>query len=231
MDFVHRNRNRIAMQSHVWVTAWNCRNNLAVYVVVLGDRRMGGRMAAILWKILYWAWLTSEVLLILITRTRKSGGKVRDRGSLLVLWAVISCSVSAGTWYGETHPHTLFVGAHWIGPASVLILATGLAVRWTSIVTLGRSFSVNVAIHADQRLYRTGLFALVRHPSYTGLLIIFAAIGVRTRNWVGLAILLIPTVAALLYRIHVEEAALGDAFGEEYQEYSRTTKRLVPGIY
>jgi protein-S-isoprenylcysteine O-methyltransferase Ste14 len=39
-----------------------------------------------------------------------------------------------------------------------------------------------------------------------------------------------PPLAALLYRIHVEEAALRNAF-DEYDDYSRTTKRLIPGIY
>jgi protein-S-isoprenylcysteine O-methyltransferase len=53
----------------------------------------------------------------------------------------------------------------------------------------------------------------------------------HTRNWVGLAITLVPTTAALLYRIHVEEAALRQAFGQEYSDYSRATKRLIPGIY
>jgi protein-S-isoprenylcysteine O-methyltransferase Ste14 len=75
------------------------------------------------------------------------------------------------------------------------------------------------------------LFAVVRHPSYTGMLIIFAAIGVRTENWIALAIILAPSFATLLYRIHVEETALTEAFGAEYAEYSRETKRLVPGIY
>jgi protein-S-isoprenylcysteine O-methyltransferase Ste14 len=41
----------------------------------------------------------------------------------------------------------------------------------------------------------------------------------------------LPTTAALLYRIHVEEAALNQAFGAQYQAYSATTKRLIPGIY
>jgi protein-S-isoprenylcysteine O-methyltransferase Ste14 len=41
----------------------------------------------------------------------------------------------------------------------------------------------------------------------------------------------IPTTAALIYRIHIEEAALRDAFGDEYLLYSRSAKRLVPGVY
>jgi protein-S-isoprenylcysteine O-methyltransferase Ste14 len=114
---------------------------------------------------------------------------------------------------------------------SVAILAAGLAIRWTAVATLGKKFSANVAIHASQTLHRSGLFRFVRHPSYTGLLLIFVALGIHTRSWWGLAVMLIPTTAALLYRIHVEEAALVVAFGQEYRDYSRTTKRLIPGIY
>jgi protein-S-isoprenylcysteine O-methyltransferase Ste14 len=188
-------------------------------------------VALTLWKILYWAWIVSEMIVIVVTRTRRSKGGVHDRGSILVLWFVISWAIGLGSWYGAVHAHTMFGGAHWVKTASVGILAAGLAIRWTSILSLGRAFSVNVAIHADQKLYRKGLYSLARHPSYTGMLVLFAAMGVRTQNWVALAIVMIPSFAALLYRIHVEETALGQAFGQEYAEYSRTTKRLVPGLY
>jgi protein-S-isoprenylcysteine O-methyltransferase Ste14 len=185
----------------------------------------------ILWNALYGAWMVTEVLLVIVTRTRRSTGKVRDRGSILVLWSVIFCSIWTASWYGSTHPHTLFDGAHWVSAASVAVLAIGLAIRWTSILSLGRAFSVNVAIRADQKLYRGGLFALVRHPSYTGMMAIFVAVGLHLRNWAALAVVTIPPFAALLYRIHVEEAALGHAFGADYADYRRTTKRLIPGIY
>jgi protein-S-isoprenylcysteine O-methyltransferase Ste14 len=164
--------------------------------------------ASPLWHALFWTWTASEVLILLVTRTHRRSGTVRDRGSIVVLWIVIFSSIFAGSWYSGTHPHTISAGAHWVRTASVAMLVAGLAVRWTAIASLGRSFSANVAIHANQKLYRKGLFALVRHPSYTGMVIIFAAIGLHMRNWAGLAIVLIPTTAALLYRIHVEEAAL-----------------------
>jgi len=60
---------------------------------------------------------------------------------------------------------------------------------------------------------------------------VFLAVGLHSRNWVSFAVVLVPTIAALLYRIHVEEAALAEAFGEEYVAYSKETKRLVPGVY
>jgi protein-S-isoprenylcysteine O-methyltransferase Ste14 len=183
------------------------------------------------WTILNWIWIASEVLILVITRTRRSSGNVHDRGSLLILWPVIVISITIGTWIGESHPPTIFGGAHWIRSLSLALLIAGLAIRWTAIVTLGRSFSANVAIHANQTLHKTGLFRFVRHPSYSGMVILFVAVGLNTRNWIGLAIILIPTTIALLYRIHVEEAALTRAFGQEYLDYSGCTKRLIPGIY
>jgi protein-S-isoprenylcysteine O-methyltransferase Ste14 len=63
------------------------------------------------------------------------------------------------------------------------------------------------------------------------MLLIFAAMGIMERNWGSLAIVLVFPTAVLLYRIHVEEMALREAFGDDYVEYSKVTKRLAPGIY
>jgi len=186
---------------------------------------------SLVWQILYWAWVASEVAILVVTRTREGGGEIRDRSSLRVLWLVIVVSITAGIWIGETHRHTIFHGAWWVRPVSLGMIAVALAVRWTAVLTLGRSFSANVAIHATQTVHKTGLFRFVRHPSYSGLLLVFAAIGLHTRNWLSLAVIVIPTTAALMYRIHVEEAALREAFGDEYEAYSRRTKRLIPGVY
>jgi protein-S-isoprenylcysteine O-methyltransferase Ste14 len=115
--------------------------------------------------------------------------------------------------------------------AGVIVLIGGLVVRCIAIVTLGKAFSANVAIKSAQTIQRTGIYAVLRHPSYSGLLLIFLGIGFHSRNWLGLAVAFLPTTAALLYRIRIEEAALSKTFGQEYLAYSRTTKRLVPGVY
>jgi protein-S-isoprenylcysteine O-methyltransferase Ste14 len=110
-------------------------------------------------------------------------------------------------------------------------MVAGLAIRWTAILSLGASFSTNVAIHSRHTLRTNGLYRWMRHPSYTGMLLIFAAVGLYQRNWISLAILLIFPTAALIYRIHVEELALTEAFGSQYVDYSKSTRRLLPGIY
>ena len=125
----------------------------------------------------------------------------------------------------------MFGGPPWLKTASVAALVAGLAVRWTAVFTLGKSFSANVAIRESQKMIRSGLYRMVRHPSYLGLLIVFVAIGIHSRNWASFVVAIVPPTAALIYRIQVEEAVLREAFGEQYAQYSRVTKRLVPGVY
>jgi protein-S-isoprenylcysteine O-methyltransferase Ste14 len=188
-------------------------------------------MAAILWTSFCWAWVASEVLIAIATRTGKGGGKVRDRGSQVILWMVIVISVTACERMRRIMPANMFGGAAWLKTASVVVLVAALAIRWTAVFTLGRSFSANVAIRESQKMMRSGLYRMVRHPSYLGLLMVFVAIGIHSRNWISFVVAIVPTTAALIYRIQVEEQALQEAFAAEYVQYSRVTKRLVPGLY
>ena len=201
---------------------------------LVGEGRVGETCSMtvhLIWKTLYWAWILTEVLVLVVTRTRRGGGDVQDRGSLIVLWTVIFGAMFGGSWVGAVYQPAMFPAGHWLRYVCLGLLMLGLAIRWSAIYTLGKSFSANVAIHSTQKLNQSGLFRWMRHPSYTGMMLIFVAMGLATRNWVGLAIIVALPMAALLYRIHVEEVALTGAFGAEYVEYSERTKRLIPGIY
>ena len=48
-----------------------------------------------LWRILIWGWLASEIVIAVATRTKRSSGNVRDRGTLAILWIVIFASITA----------------------------------------------------------------------------------------------------------------------------------------
>jgi protein-S-isoprenylcysteine O-methyltransferase Ste14 len=191
---------------------------------------------SILWKVFYYAWLASEIYIAIATRTRRGKGNVRDRGTMLLLWAVIFSSIFCGIWISEAQGPNLaegpmIFGAPWIKFVSLPVLIFGLALRWTAVLSLGKSFSANVAIHSTQTVLKTGLYRWMRHPSYTGLLLCILAVGLHTHNWISLLVIFVPPAAALLYRIHVEEIALREHFGQEYIDYSRQTSRLIPGIY
>jgi protein-S-isoprenylcysteine O-methyltransferase Ste14 len=183
------------------------------------------------WQILYWIWVASEVIIGVATRTKESSGKVRDRGSLLLLWIVILGSMTAAIWISEANLPNMFGGTRALKAAGLIVLVIALGIRWTAIYTLGKSFSSNVAILDSTKLNRSGLYRYVRHPSYLGLMLVFLAVGLHSRNWLSLAIALVPTTSAVLYRIHVEESALRQAFGEEYVIYSKQVHRLIPGLY
>ena len=185
---------------------------------------------SVIWTGLFWAWTASEIALAISTHTRRSEGAVHDRGSLFVLWAVIAGSITASNWALHLLPSADFV-APWVPVIAVALLAAGLVIRWSAILSLGRFFSVNVAIQTSQIVYRKGLYRLVRHPSYLGIMVIFLGIGLHLGNWAAVGIMLLLPAAALLYRIHVEEKALTTAFGIEYQAYCAVTKRLIPGVF
>jgi protein-S-isoprenylcysteine O-methyltransferase Ste14 len=191
---------------------------------------------SIFWQIFYFSWFASEIYIAIATRTRRGTGNVRDRGTMLLLWVVIFTAIFCGSWIGEAQgpnvpPGPIVFGAPWMKFASLLVLIFGLGLRWIAVLSLGKSFSSNVAIHAKQRVHKTGLYRWMRHPSYTGLLLCILAIGLHTRNWISLLVIFIAPTVALLYRIHIEEIALREHFGQEYIDYSRQTSRLIPGIY
>jgi protein-S-isoprenylcysteine O-methyltransferase Ste14 len=183
-----------------------------------------------LWEFLLWGWMGHEVVIAIATRTRRSQGTVHDRGTQLLIWAVIVFSFYAAGW--AEAPGLEMPFSHYpLRIASVVLMVLGLVVRIVAIVTLGKAFSANVAIRSTQALQRGGLYRLVRHPSYLGLEIIFVSVGIWSHNWGSMAVMIGLPTAAVLYRIHVEEKALRGAFGAEYDEYSKTTKRLIPGVY
>jgi protein-S-isoprenylcysteine O-methyltransferase Ste14 len=176
-------------------------------------------------------WVVGEILLAVFTTTWVGKGKTRDRGTQIVLWVVIVGSSWIDAWLHRFFPPDMPGTYSWLRPAAFGILILGLAVRAVAIVMLGRAFSANVALREGQKLQRRGLFGVVRHPSYLGLEMILLAYALHSRTWACFAAFFIPSTAAVLYRIHVEETALRLAFGADYEDYCRKTKRLIPGVY
>jgi protein-S-isoprenylcysteine O-methyltransferase Ste14 len=184
-----------------------------------------------IFKVLTAAWAVGEILIAVFTLTRKGEGKVQDRGTQVILWIVIIISLNIVGWMHEFFPIDMPGSTSWLRPVAFGILILGLGIRAVAIFNLGKAFSANVATRTGQKLQRSGLYSLVRHPSYLGLELIFLAFALHSRTWACFAVVLVPPTLAVLYRIHVEEIALRLAFGADYDDYSRSTKRLIPGIY
>jgi protein-S-isoprenylcysteine O-methyltransferase Ste14 len=115
----------------------------------------------------------------------------------------------------------------WLG---VVLFAAGGALRLWPVFVLGRRFSGLVAIQPGHTLVTSGVYGVIRHPSYLGLLVNALGWGLAFRAWIGvlLTALMIPP---LLARIRAEERLLRTQFGAEYDTYCLRTSRLIPGLY
>jgi protein-S-isoprenylcysteine O-methyltransferase len=172
----------------------------------------------------------SEIALALVRRASNSDSLSRDRGSMWILWVTITLSVVGSIAAQRTGVGRMSIPAPLLNVPALSLMLCGLAIRWAAILTLGRYFTVNVAIARDHRIVQSGLYRFVRHPSYSGLLLAFVGMGLSFHNWLSLALLILPITGALALRIAVEERALRAAFGAEYEAYSARTWRLVPWL-
>ena len=110
-------------------------------------------------------------------------------------------------------------------------MLAGLAFRFYAMATLGKFFTYNVAIQSGQTLIEDGPYRYIRHPSYTGAIIVLIGFGLALGNWAGLLALLGVMALAYAYRISVEETALVRALGDRYKQYMTRTQRLIPFLF
>lgn len=176
------------------------------------------------------AFLVSEVLLTVTHRSRGTGVR-QDRSTLRVLWMVILASVAVGMVVANRARGAIFPHRELFALVGVVLFVIGIALRWWAIITLGRFFTVDVQIARDHELVERGPFRIVRHPSYTGVLLAFVGYVLTLGNWAAAVIIMVPIFLAFVRRMNVEERALAESLGQSYVSYMSRTKRLLPFVY
>ena len=155
--------------------------------------------------------------------------RMEDRGS--GRWLSVAFPLA---WIGAVallSVHQAAFGTTTTLTVGVAVMVAGQILRWLSIAILGRFFTTYVAIRSDHHVVESGPYRFVRHPSYTGILVIHVGAALCFGNALSAIALLVPVWLALGNRMRIEEAALAEALGPAYREYMARTKRLVPGIY
>jgi len=153
-----------------------------------------------------------------------------DRNSAKA-WDLANLIEPVGMILGFTTIGRIHTGTNLIGWLGLIFLVAGITIRWTAVYSLGKYFTGTVLIRNDHRLIRSGLYKYLRHPAYAGALLAHLGLGLSFSNWFALGFSSIPYFLAAAYRMRVEEQALREAFGVQYLEYSKTTKRLIPKLY
>ena len=160
-----------------------------------------------------------------------SPGEREDRGNrwVLVAFAVIGVLAAWLPAYLDRKDIWTIGGdtVRWIG---VFLFIAGGVLRLWPVFVLGRRFSGLVAIQPGHTLVTSGIYAVIRHPSYLGLLINALGWALAFRSVAGV-LLTALTIVPIIARIQAEEILLRSEFGADYDAYRSRTSRLVPGIY
>lgn len=152
---------------------------------------------------------------------------------LWVYWLpllIAALLLGPGDWFGHSLlreqfvPHTTFVYS-----SGLVVAVFGAVLAILSRMLLGRNWSATVQLKQEHELITIGPYRLVRHPIYTGLLLLFLGNAVMVGDWRGLLAVAIVFVS-FWRKLRLEEEWLTEHFGEPYRLYQARTKALIPAL-
>jgi len=151
-----------------------------------------------------------------------------DKGSLLIILTSIFVSLSlliilSFSSFGRINLMWSYGG--------LVVVVFGFGLRQWSIFLLKHFFTPAITFQKNHILIKKGPYKLIRHPSYTGLLLEIAGVGLFLSNWISSLISLFIMFLSLTYRIALEEKFLIKEFGKEYLIYMKETKKFIPFLY
>lgn len=175
--------------------------------------------------VIYWLWAARSAK---ATEQQESLAK-----RLLVYWLpllVAALLLGPGEWFRHSLlreqfvPHTTIVYSIGLGLA-----VAGAALAIYSRLMLGRNWSATVQLKRDHELITSGPYRVVRHPIYSGFLLLFLGNAVMVGDWRGLLAVVI-VLASFWRKFRLEESWLARHFGEPYRLYQARTKALIPAL-
>src|SRR4051794_1119970 len=168
-------------------------------------------------------WAVGEAVLQARTKT--------DRSDRTRIWMIVGSVAGLVLAFRLAGLGARLPGPGWLPVAiGLALMVAGMVLRTWSVLTLGRFFTVTVDVSDDQRVVDSGPYALLRHPSYTGMLVVYLGIGTALDSWLSLVAAPAVLVVAVVARIRYEERTLRDGL-PAYAAYARRTKRLVPFVW
>ncbi|HEX4061499.1 MAG TPA: isoprenylcysteine carboxylmethyltransferase family protein [Streptosporangiaceae bacterium] len=191
----------------------------------------GGALADVFYAVAA-LWILYEAVTRMVQRLRAghrtpvslSDATIFAAGGGIV--ASVAVSIELGRHAGVNWPG----GRAWPVVVGIVLVAAGLATRLWSVVSLGRFFQYQIEIQTGHRVVTNGPYRYVRHPSYTGMLLVTLGFAFASGDVLSLPATLVLTGLGLAVRIRAEEKQLVAALGSQYEEFAAHHKRLIPGV-
>jgi protein-S-isoprenylcysteine O-methyltransferase len=176
------------------------------------------------WFLMEW-WIISRDM-------RRFRGRTADRGSffgfVLAIPGSLIIAFNAVIHLPQFHIATLQPALSWLG---IAMIWAGMAFRLWAVLTLGAFFRTSVVVQEGHQLVTAGPYRWLRHPAYTGVIITVVGLGLALGNWVSLAAMAVLPSLAIAWRMHVEERALTEQFGEAYTDFCETRSAVLPCVW
>jgi protein-S-isoprenylcysteine O-methyltransferase Ste14 len=176
-------------------------------------------------------WSTVEEILLLKDKSNSKGSTRIDKmtrsfNSIATISALLSAFFIMLPAFNFSNQSIL-----WLTVIGTLLALSGFILRHISIHILGKYFRTTVEIDEGQPVIQTGPYYIIRHPSYSGIILFFIGYGILSENWLCLAESVLLPAVALSYRIKIEEEALVKELGTKYADYQTKTKKIIPFIW
>ncbi len=199
--------------------------------LLIGQKWFCGEMQAIIYNLGLILWIVSELGIFLLSGRADKKDRQATVYDNMSIYGIVAANVTSCllVLLGAQHLQIKLPSA--VAFVGIILLYFGIALRVYSVWTLRKYFTVSVEIKTGHKLIRKGPYRYVRHPSYSGSILSLIGMQIGLRSPVGFVASLVLAFLAYNYRIHVEEDAMADAFGTEYENYKKATKRIIPFIF
>lgn len=188
------------------------------------------RFACQLWIVGLWAAFLAFWLIAGISAKRSF-----DRGALrrgMAAGAALSLAMLAAVPFLVPRPADvqallfLRVQSEWMAGAGAALATLGAMLAFAARAVIGRNWGIPATRQTDTELVTSGPYKVVRHPIYSGILLMMAgtAIGLVPVFWLA-------TIAVTIYFVgsaRSEEANMAKRFPNDYPAYQARTKMLIP---
>jgi protein-S-isoprenylcysteine O-methyltransferase Ste14 len=117
----------------------------------------------------------------------------------------------------------------WPAALGAALTFAGLAFCVWARFTIAANWSSDVQLKRDHELIVAGPYAHVRHPIYTGILMMFAGTALAVGEWRA-ALAVVLAAAAFWRKLRLEEAVMRRQFGAAYAQYAARVPPLIPFV-
>lgn len=161
-----------------------------------------------------------------VQRAESITSRLSYAAPLIIGAALLASGRAFGGWFGGRFlPRSDAI--YWVGTAMV---AGGIAFMVWARVHLGGNWSGRVTLKHDHELIRTGPYALVRHPIYSGLLLALLGTAIALGEW-STAVAFVFITAAFWRKLQIEEKYLAENFAGDYARYRAEVPALIPFFF